>query len=199
MSIEQFIVQPPVDVSVNIVAMVLIALGVILMLISFSSRIMKTIQSIPFRGRYLGGNKYVLLSFGAVLIIAILVACASFYAPSTVTVGQGYLNVQFSNLTPIPFVDVNKNFTSNEIATAFVGNAGSGDFALSKQHGANSGDTNVGVYKLGNGATAYVASTNSTDLIIELNSGEYLILGNSNTDALAASFSKNVQSLTAAP
>jgi len=99
------------------------------------------------------------------------------------------------NLPSIPFVSGNKNVTSSEVSTAFVGQVGSGDFTLDKQYGTNVGNINVGVYKLGNGATAYVASTNSTDLIIQLNSGQYLILGNSNTDALAASFSQNVYPL----
>jgi hypothetical protein len=104
--------------------------------------------------------------------------------------------VQFSGFSPsspfTPFANGNKNVTSNEIASAFVGQIGSGDFTLTKQQGTDLGNTNVGVYKLGNGATAYVASTNSTDLIIQLNSGQYVILGTSNTNALAASFSQNV-------
>ena len=66
-----------------------------------------------------------------------------------------------------------------------------------KQYGLNYGNTNIGVYKLGNGATAYIASTNSTSLIIQLKTGEYVIVGNSNTDALARSFSENVTNLNA--
>jgi hypothetical protein len=88
------------------------------------------------------------------------------------------------------------NVTSNQIDSAFVGQVGSGEFTLDKQQGANAGDTNIGLYKLGNGAKAYIASINSTDLIIKLNSGEYLIVGTSNTDALAASFAQNVHPLT---
>ena len=48
---------------------------------------------------------------------------------------------------------------------------------------------------LGNGDTAYVVSNNSTDLLIQLNSGEYVILGTSNTNALATSFSQSVYPL----
>ena len=66
---------------------------------------------------------------------------------------------------------------------------------MDKQYGLNSGNTNIGVFKLGNGATAYIASTNSTSLIIQLKTGEYVIVGNSNTDALARSFSENVYEL----
>jgi hypothetical protein len=61
----------------------------------------------------------------------------------------------------------------------------------------NSGG-NVGIFRtftLGNGKTAYVISNNSTDLIIELNSGKYVILGTSDTNALATSFSQSVYQL----
>ena len=98
-------------------------------------------------------------------------------------------------MSPIPFLGGEKNVTSSEIVAAFVGQIGSGDFTLNKQSGANNGNTNVGIFTLGNGATAYVASTNSTDLIIQLKNGQYVILGTSNTDALAASFSQNVYPL----
>ena len=54
----------------------------------------------------------------------------------------------------------------------------------------------VGIFTLGNGATAYVVSNNSTDLIIQLNSGEYVVLGTSNINALATSFSNSVYSLS---
>jgi hypothetical protein len=116
-----------------------------------------------------------------------------------VTIGTGYVDVQFAGFSPnssIPFLSGNMNVTSNQIDSAFVGQVGSGEFTLDKQQGANAGDTNIGLYKLGNGAKAYIASINSTDLIIKLNSGEYLIVGTSNTDALAASFAQNVHPLT---
>ena len=66
---------------------------------------------------------------------------------------------------------------------------------LSKQHGTNYDHFNVGVFTLGNGATAYVISNNSTDLIIQLTSEKYLVLGTSNTNALATSFSQSVYKL----
>ncbi len=193
MSLEQFTVQPPADITVNIVFIALIAVGIAFVVISFSSRIVNAIPSFSLTGRR-AGNKYRYLLCGVVLIVSMMAAYFTFYMPSTVTVGSGYVAVHFSAL-PIPFVGEDKNFTSNEIAAAFVGQVGSGEFTLDKQSGANAGATNIGVYKLGNGATAYVASTNSTDLIIQLNSGQYLILGTSNTEALAASFSQNVHPL----
>jgi hypothetical protein len=51
------------------------------------------------------------------------------------------------------------------------------------------------MYTLGNGATAYVASTNTTSLVVELKNGEYLIVGTSDTQALANSFAQNVHPL----
>jgi hypothetical protein len=98
-------------------------------------------------------------------------------------------------MSPIPFVGGEKNITASEITSAYVSQIDSGGFKLDKQYGLNYGSTNVGLYKLGNGATAYIASTNSTDLIIQLKTGEYVIVGNSNTDALARSFSQNVYEL----
>ena len=80
--------------------------------------------------------------------------------------------------------------TSSQILSAYVGQIGSGNLTLSKQHGTNYDHFNVGVFTLKDGSTAYVVSNNSTDLIIHLNTGKYVILGTSNTDALAASFSQ---------
>ncbi len=198
MSIEQFTIQSASNIIVNIAFISLFALGTVLIITGFSSRILKAIKpisSISLSSRIID-HKYTFV-IGGILTIALGVgAFFVFYAPSTVTVGSGYLNVQFSGFSPnlpsVPFISGNKNVTSSEISSAFVGQVGSGDFTLNKQYGANAGDINIGVYKLGNGATAYVASTNSTDLIIQLNSGQYIILGTSNTGALAASFSQNV-------
>ncbi|MGA3059500.1 MAG: hypothetical protein ABSD92_03930 [Candidatus Bathyarchaeia archaeon] len=86
----------------------------------------------------------------------------------------------------------NMNITANKIVSAFVGQVGSGNLTLSKQHGTNYDHFNVGIFTLGNGDTAYVVSNNSTDLVIQLNSGEYVILGTSNTEVLATSFSQSV-------
>jgi hypothetical protein len=132
-----------------------------------------------------------------ILIIAIVLAVwdLSPSADFSLSCGPGYIDVHSSSFSLIPFVDGDKRITSSEITTAFVGHIGSGNFTLNKQHGTSYGDTNVGVFTLGNGATAYVASTNSTDLIIQLKNGEYLIVGTQNTNAFASIFSQNVYPL----
>jgi len=123
-------------------------------------------------------------------------------SPSVVTIGSGYINVESKNfiqtnvIGDLLSINGNKNVTSEEIATAFVGQVGSGDFKLHKNYGTNFGDTNVGLYTLGNGASAYVATTNSTCLVIELKTGEYVIVGNQDTQTIANSFSQNVHQLT---
>jgi len=89
----------------------------------------------------------------------------------------------------------NMNITANKIASAYVGQIGSGNLTLSKQHGTNYDHFNVGIFTLGNGSKAYVVSNNSTNLIIELNNGEFVILGTSNTNGLAVSFSHSVYPL----
>lgn len=111
--------------------------------------------------------------------------------PSTITVGSGYISIQSPSFSGAG----NMNITANKIASAYVGQIGFGNLTLSKQHGTNYDHFNTGIFTLGNGDTAYVVSNNSTDLIIQLNSGEYVILGTSNTLALATSFSQSVYSL----
>ena len=194
MSIEQFTVQAPYSVFITILVIILIAFGAVLILSFFSNKLLRALSSVSLSGGYTG-NKYAYATIGIVLIVLAGGLSYYWYAPSTVTVGSGYINTQFSSLSPIPFIGGEKNVTSSEISTAYVGQIGSGNFTLNKQYGNNLGDTNIGVFTLGNGATAYVASTNSTDLIIQLKNGQYVILGTSNTDALAASFSQNVYPL----
>jgi len=173
---------------------ILIAFGAVLILSFFSNKLVRALSSISLSGGYTG-NKYAYATIGIVLIVLAGGLSYYWYAPSTVTVGSRYVNIQFSDLSPIPFIGGEKNVTSSEIATAYVGQIGSGVFTLNKQYGNNLGDTKIGVFTLGNGATAYVASTSSTDLIIQLKSGQYVILGTSNTNALATSFSQNVYQL----
>jgi hypothetical protein len=196
MALEQFTVQPPDSMLITIPVGVLIALGAFLVVTGFSRRLLEAVSSFSFGHM---ANKYVAVVAGIVLIVLGGGLLCVWYTPSTVTVDSGYMNVQFSGVSPdlpgVPFVSGNKNVTSDEIADAFVGQVGSGDFTLDKQYGSNAGDVNVGVFTLGNGATAYVATVNATNLIIELNSGQYVIVGNSNTQALADSFSQNVYPL----
>lgn len=45
---------------------------------------------------------------------------------------------------------------------------------------------------MGNGATAYVAANVQKDLVVELTSGTYLILGNSSLTQMASLFNQEV-------
>jgi len=69
-------------------------------------------------------------------------------------------------------------------------------FNFVRKHGLDYGNTHVGLFTLGNGATAYVATTNSTCLIIQVTYGDYLIVGGQDTQALANSFSQNIYPVT---
>ena len=132
-----------------------------------------------------------------VLIIAIVFAVWDLNpnANYSLSCGPGFMDVTAPSFSTTPFVEGYKHVTQSEITTAFVGQIGSGNFTLNKQHGTSNGDTNVGIFTLGNGATAYVASTNSTALIIQLKNGGYLIVGTTNTNAFATIFSQNVHPL----
>jgi hypothetical protein len=135
------------------------------------------------------------------LIIVVLIAATFLVwdlrpmANFSMSCGPGYLDVQSPSFSYVPFVNGDKHVTSSEVSNAFVGQIGSGNFTLNKQHGTSEGNTNVGIFTLGNGATAYVASTNSTNIIIQLKSGEYVIIGTPNTNAYATIFSQNVYPL----
>lgn len=191
-STQQFTMQASYSVVLTAIVVGIIAVGVIFIVLGVLGKF-RAIGISILNGKY-GG-----IIGGIILIALALGLFFVYYAPSTITVGSGYVNVQFAGFSPnlpfIPFLSGNKNITTSEIANAFVGEIGSGDFSLDKQSGFNLGNVNVGVFTLGNGATAYVASNNSTDLIIQLNNGQYVILGTSNTNVLAASFSQNVYPL----
>ena len=181
MSVEQFTVQPSSSLG-TIALVVLVVTGAVLLLLALTTgRRAKTIRR----------------TFVALIIIGIVVIGLGvwlFFAsdtPSTITVGSGYMSIQSPSFDGAG----NMNITANKITSAYVGQIGSGNLTLAKQHGTNYDHFNVGIFTLGNGDTAYVVSNNSTDLIIQLNSGEYVILGTSNTNALATSFSQSVYSL----
>jgi hypothetical protein len=197
MAIEQFNVQSPPPAIVHNLIIGLIMIGIILVVVNLVLRNrLQSVRSYGIVGMTTGAStKYVLVIFGITLIVlgGFLYGVSGLTSsPAVVTVGDGYISVE----TGMAGVNNNKNVTSEEIVTAFVGQVGSGDFKLHKTSGTNFGDTNIGRYTLGNGATAYVASTNSTNLIIELKNGEYIIVGNQDTQAIANSFSQNVHSLT---
>ncbi len=181
MSVEQFTVQP--SSSLGLIALVaLVGTGVALLILAIvTGRRAKTIRS----------------TFVALMIIGLLIIAGGiwlFFAtntPSTITVGSGYVNIQSPSFGGAG----NMEITSIQIVSAYVGQIGSGNLTLSKQRGTNYDHFNIGIFTLGNGRTAFVVSSNSTDLIIQLDNGEYVILGTSDTAALIASFSQSVYQL----
>jgi hypothetical protein len=182
MSIEQFTVQPPSILGL-IALILLVVTGVALLLLAFlTGRRAKTIRR----------------TFVALIILGLAIIGLGVWMyyetnmPSTITVGSGYVSIQ----SPGFLGAGDRNVTTDQIASAYVGQLGSGNITLSKQHGTNYDDFNIGMFTLGNGRTAYVVSSNSTDLIIQMNNGEYVILGTSNTDALATYFSQSVHAIT---
>jgi len=181
LSVEHFIVQPSSSFA-TITLVILVVTGAALLILALTT------------GRR---AKSVRQTFVALLVIGIVIiglGVGLFFStatPSTITVGSGYVSIQSPSFNGAG----NLNATSAHIASAYVGQIGSGDLTLAKQHGTNYDDFNVGVFTLGNGKTAYVVSDNSTDLILQLNSGEYVILGTSNTNALAQAFSIQVYPL----
>ena len=182
MSVEQFIVQPSSILGLIVLAALVVTGVALIVLAIVTGRRAKTIRS----------------TFLALLIIGIVIIAGGiwlFFAvntPSTITVGSGYVSIQSPGFGGAG----NMNITSSQIVSAYVGQICSGNLTLSKQHGINYDHFNVGIFTIGNGKTAYVVSNNSTDLIIQLKSGEYVLLGTSDTNALAASFSQSVYSLS---
>ncbi len=181
MSVEQFTVQP--SSSLGIIALVaLVVTGAILLILAFATgRHAKTVRT----------TFVVLIIIGIVVIGLGVWLFSAFNTPSTITVGSGYVSIQSPSFNGAG----DMNITSGKIASAYLGQIGSGNLTLSKQHGTNYDHFNVGIFKLRNGNTAYVVSSNSTDLIIHLYSGEYVILGTLDTNALATSFSQSVYPL----
>jgi hypothetical protein len=210
MATEQFNIQitaVPNAVSNIILAMIVIGVVVIVTGLVLGNLLKEKRQS----NKIVDVSVGVSIKYGCIfLVVLIVLGCLMYHGMSStstspsavVTVGSGYINVESegfvrSNVIGDLFsISGNKNVTSDEIAAAFVGQVGSGDFKLHKNYGTNFDDTNVGLYTLGNGASAYVATTNSICLVIELKTGEYLIVGNQDTQTIANSFSQNVHQLT---
>ncbi|MCL2643484.1 MAG: hypothetical protein FWD52_08270 [Candidatus Bathyarchaeota archaeon] len=206
MIIDQFVVQPSISfVGAMIAGVILLVVGVTLVLVAVSNRLTRLAHIASRINSFFSvykdtGNKYAWIILGMVLIISgglIVCATASMSSSSVVTIGDGYINIESKAFTVSGLFGIsdNKKVASEEIAIAFVGQVGSGAFTLHRQFGLDSGVTNIGVFTLGNGATAYIASTNSTNLIVELKTGEYLIVGTTDIQALADSFAQNVYPL----
>jgi hypothetical protein len=158
-----------------VVALVLVAAGTILIV-----RYRKKTERI--------GYPIIALMLGITLLLVGFVL----YSPgsSTIVVRQGSISVSGQYIG-------NETYRASDIKTAFVENVYTGSLTLSSRDmGTELGGFNEGVYTLSNGAAAHVISANETDLIIELNSGLYLVLGTSNTNALVSDFAANVAPVT---
>ena len=145
---------------------------------------------VAFLIRYRKTPKRLKGPIGALLVGAILLATSFVVSGggggSTIVIRQGSISVSGQ------FIG-NETYPSTDIKTAFVDNVNAGSLTLSnRDYGTALGNYNEGVYTLSNGATAHVVSANQTDLVIELDSGLYLVLGTSNTNALVSDFAANV-------
>jgi hypothetical protein len=135
---------------------------------------------------------YITIGVGAVIVIVGVVLFLLLIEPYTVKIGNGYISVVGSSIDGGSI-----NVTSNEIESAYLGNIATGNLTLSlRTDGTSIGNINAGSFLLSNNAKAYVASENGTDVIIKLKDGSYLIVGNNNTDALAAIISKYVYNVS---
>ena len=176
--VVEFTLQPPAGVEA-LPLLILAATGAALIVLAFATgRRAKSVR-----------RTFVALLIIGVVTIGVGVGLAySMGARSSITVASGYVYVN----SPSIWGAGNVNITSNQIQTAYVETIGSGLLTLSKQHGTNTGDFDVGVFTLGNGATAYVVTDNSTCLVLQLYSGSYVLLGTNDTFALATAFSQSV-------
>ena len=116
MSVEQFTVQPSSSIG-TIALIVLVVTGVALLILALTTgRRAKTVRR----------------TFIALLVIGIVViglGVGLFYAtssPSTITVIPGYVSIQSPSFNGAG----NLNVTSNQIASAYVGQIGSGARAI---------------------------------------------------------------------
>ncbi len=189
MSIEQFTVQPT-SIVLMIVTVGVLALGTLLFAAGFSRRLRETIANYSLKA-HPSENRFIYLIVGALVIGIGITIFAATCIPSTITVGSGYVSFQSMDF----FGAGSMKIASGQIANAYIGQLGQGDLKISRTFGTSDGNINLGLFTLANGKTAHVITNNQTSLIIELNTGDYVILGTSDTEALAASFSQNVCSL----
>lgn len=111
-------------------------------------------------------------------------------SPAYITIGNGFIQVKSSETGTV-------NVTSSQITYAYVSNILTGNLTISsKQHGLSNSVDKIGVFTLSNGKTAYVISDSSKDILIQMNSGKYLIVGDSNITEIVSLFSQNVYSVT---
>jgi hypothetical protein len=152
----------------------------------FSKKILHAIITYSLKSRPIE-NRYVYLIIGIIVVglgTGIYLVTSS---PATVNVGPQYISYQSSILS-----GGSMTINADQISNAYIGQIGQGDLKMSRTFGTSAGNVNMGLFQLANGKTAHVLSCNQTSLIIELKNGEDVILGTSDTNALAESFSQNV-------
>jgi hypothetical protein len=182
MMVTNFVIQPPMDLAL-IPLLILVATGVfVIMLAYFTGKHAKSIRQTFVALIIIGIG---VISFGIWLYLTISTS-------STINIESGYINIESPD-----FVGTgNLNFTTEDIKSAYVTQIGTGNITITlRQHGTSFGNYNLGVFTLGNGATAYIISNNQTVIVVQLNSGKYLILGATNIDQLIQSFSELVYPL----
>ncbi|MDR0492983.1 MAG: hypothetical protein LBH74_05035 [Nitrososphaerota archaeon] len=188
MAVEQFVVGLT---SVFWSAIALAVIGVILLVPALFSRLWSGPKLGPIYAWTSENLRKKMFIITGIMFIGVGVMVLVSFGYATITVDSGYVNVH----PPLTFGAGNINITSDEIASAYVGQIGAENLTLSKQQGQSTGNDRLGVFTLGDGQTAYVISNNPTALIIQLTNGQYVILGTTDIDALASSFSQNVHPL----
>lgn len=119
------------------------------------------------------------------VIVAILIMLEVFVMPSfsgqsstssvTINVGKGYVEFDSSETGLV-------NVTASQITNVSVIHMDTGLLVMSKDHGLGGrvsqtvNHINIGAYRLANGKTAYVASNNLTNLVIDTTLGHYVVL-----------------------
>ncbi len=172
--------------STNFILALPIAIGIIVILLGvFSKKKNENTRGIK-------NTFYTTILVGSAVVIIGIVLFFLLTIPYTVKIGNGYIYVSGSSID-----GGSVNVTSNEIESAYIGNIETGNLTLSvRTDGTSIGNINAGSFLLSNNDKAYVASENSTDVIMKLKDGSYLIVGNNDTDALSAIISKYVYNVS---
>lgn len=153
------------------------------------------IAGISRYGRF-GTNKKKLAAIVVILaIVSSGMIWGGFYleraasSPATIEIGNHFIAIDSGETGVV-------NVTSSQIVNAYVAQIGTGNLTLSRQHGLYNGVDRIGVFTMGNGATAYVVSSVQQDLIIQMTSGEYMVVGNENITEMVSVFSQDVFNVT---
>lgn len=130
--------------------------------------------------------------FVVLLLLGVVVALVGRTGSSnaTIEIGTGYVAISG------PVIG-SKNYSSSNVSYAYVENINSGNLTLSIRNlGTSIGNYNEGMFTLSNGESADVLANNATVLLVQLSSGGALVLGTSNTTALANAFNSEVHAVS---